>query len=106
MFRRWRRRARDRRAAIPVGSAAAGSGALKGAPISSRAAALLAFIADQHLVPEVVPDQLVDVGEAFLEPDLGDVARPREPDRVVALHGPRPGADHEDAVGERDRLLQ
>jgi len=41
-----------------------------------------------------------------LETDLGDVARPRQVDLVVALHRARTGGDHEDAVAERDRLFE
>src|SRR5437773_4766160 len=71
-----------------------------------REDALRALIAHEHLVSEVVPDLLVDPRELRLEPDFGDVPRPRQIDAIDALHGPRPRGDDDDAVGERDRLLE
>src|SRR5579859_2991617 len=69
-------------------------------------AVLRALIADQDLAPEVRPDLLVQLHEAWLEADLGDVPGPRDVDAVVALDGARPRGDHYDAVGERDGLFQ
>src|SRR5712692_5944379 len=69
-------------------------------------AALRAFIADQDLVPEVVPDLAVQLDEPRQEADLGDVARPRQVYAVGALDGPGSGGDDDDAVCERDRLLE
>src|SRR3989442_1756895 len=90
------RRARAR-GASPVASS--------GRTAALREAALRALIAQQDFVSKVVPDLLVDARELGLEPDLRDVARPRKAHRVDALHGARPGGEHDDAVGERDRLL-
>src|SRR5207253_1970246 len=71
-----------------------------------REDALRALIAHEHLVSEVVPDLLVDPRELRLEPDFGDVPRPRQIDAIHALHGARSGGDDDNAVGERDRLLE
>src|SRR2546429_2104150 len=92
-----RARARARAASLLASSARAGS---------LRDAALRALIAHEHLVSQVVPDLLVDPRELRLESDLGDVPRPRQIDAIDALHGPRPRSDDDDAVGERDRLLE
>src|SRR5207249_11670935 len=91
-FVRARRRARS----LLVGSG----------PTNALRDALRALIAHEHLVSEVVPDLLVDPRELRLEPDFGDVPRPRQIDAIDALHGPRPRGDDDDAVGERDRLLE
>src|SRR2546430_12427542 len=71
-----------------------------------RCAALLTLIAHEHLVLEVLPDLFVDFDKALVEPDLGDVARARQVYLLIALDRARPGGDHENAVAERDRLLQ
>src|SRR5438552_11416811 len=92
-----RARARACAAAPPASSARAAS---------LRDAALRALIAHEHLVSQVVPDLLVDPRELRLESDLGDIARARQIDAVDALHGPRARGDDDDAVGERDRLLE
>src|ERR1700704_2205868 len=72
----------------------------------SRAAALLTFIAHQDLVPEVVPDLLIDLAKARLEADLGDVAGPWKGDPVVAPDRARAGGDDEDSIAERDGLFE
>src|SRR5450759_402606 len=72
----------------------------------SRAAALLTFIAHQHLVFEVLPYLFVDLGEARLEANFGDVAWTRQVDLVSALDRAGSGRDDEDPVAERDRLLE
>src|SRR6266852_4102936 len=72
----------------------------------SRAAALLTFIAHRHLVPQVVPDLLVDLHEAGLETDLGHVARTLQIDFVVALDRARPSSDDEYPVAQGDRLFE
>src|ERR1700674_179363 len=72
----------------------------------SRAAALLTFIAHQDLVLEVLPDFFVDLGEMWLEANLGDVARPRQVHLVGALDRAGSGGDDEDPVAERDRLFE
>src|ERR1700687_5859710 len=82
-----------------------------GAPVSgvtssSRAAALLPLIAHQDLILQVVPDLAVDLAELRLHANLGHVARPRQRHRIVRLHGPWSGADDEDAIGQRDGLLE
>src|SRR6267378_3419208 len=68
--------------------------------------ALRALIAHEHLVSEVIPDLLIDPRKLRLEPDFGDVPRPRQIDAIDALHRARSGGDDDDAVGERDRLLE
>src|SRR5438105_6090085 len=96
---RRRRLARARaRAAAPAVSATAGRSGLD--------AALSALIAHQHLIAKVVPDLLVDARELRLEPDLGDVARPREVHAVDAFHRSRSSGEDDDAVSQRDRLLE
>src|SRR5438552_4383620 len=90
-------RARVRARSLLVGS---------GPTNALREDALRALIAHEHLVSEVVPDLLVDPRELRLEPDFGDVPRPRQIDAIHALHGARSGGDDDNAVGERDRLLE
>src|SRR5438552_11085065 len=90
-------RARVRARSLLVGS---------GPKSALRDDALRALIAHEHLVSEVVPDLLIDPRELRLESDLGDVPRPRQIDAIDALHGPRPRSDDDDAVDERDRLLE
>src|ERR1700694_1073491 len=75
-------------------------------PALSCPAALLTFIAHQDLIPEVVPDLLVDLAKARLEANLSDVARTWQVDLVVALDRPGPGGNDEHAVAERDGLLE
>src|SRR5437879_4993698 len=75
-------------------------------PALSRAAALLAFIAHEDLIAEVVPDLLVDLAKTWLEADLGDVARPWKVDLVVALDRTGTRGDHEHAVTQRNRLFE
>src|SRR5437762_1559467 len=94
-----RRLARARaRAAAPAVSATAERSGLD--------AALSALIAHQHLIAKVVPDLLVDARELRLEPDLGDVARPREVHAVDALHRSGSSGEDDDEVSQRDRLLE
>src|SRR2546427_6146664 len=68
--------------------------------------ALRTLIAHQHLVSEVVPDLLIYPGELRMEADLAYVPRTRKVNAVRALDGPRAGGDHDDAIGERDGLLE
>src|SRR5262249_53421945 len=68
------------------------------------ASTLLTLIAHLDLVPQVVPDLLVDPLELRLEPDLGDVAGPRQGDRVAAFDRARAGGEDVDPVGQRDGL--
>src|SRR5712691_7396600 len=100
-----RRASRTRWAARSVTARMAGSDRTL-IETSGRAAALLTFIAHRHLVPQVVPDLLVDLHEAGLETDLGDVARTLKIDLVVALDRARPGSDDEYPVAQGDRLLE
>src|SRR5438477_1239918 len=93
---------RFERARVRARSLLVGSGQTK----ALRDDALSALIAHQHLIPKVVPDLLIDPRELRLETDLGDVARARQIDAVDALHRPRPRRDHDDTIGERDRLLK
>src|ERR1700730_3593567 len=72
----------------------------------SRAAALLTFIAHEDLVAEVVPDLLIDLAKTRLEADLGDVARPRKIDLVVALDRAGAGGGDEHPVAQGDRLFE
>src|SRR5712664_2191865 len=65
---------------------------------SLRDAALRALIAHEDLVPQVVPDLLVDPRELRLEADLGDIARPRQIDAIDTLHRSRTRGDDHDAV--------
>src|SRR2546423_12473187 len=90
-------RARARARSVLVGS---------GPTTALREAALRALIAHEDLVSEVVPDLLIDARELRLEADLGDVPRPWKIDAVGALHRPRPRRDDDDAIGERDCLLE
>src|ERR1700674_3793403 len=75
-------------------------------PALSCPAALLTFIAHEDLVPEVVPDLLVDLAKARLESNFRYVARTGKVDLVVALDSPRPRGDDEHAVAQRDRLFE
>src|SRR5438552_18970948 len=80
---------RFERARVRARSLLVGSGPTK----ALRDDALSALIAHQHLIPNVVPDLLIDPRELLLETDLGDVARARQIDAVDALHRPRPRRD-------------
>src|SRR5207302_4202604 len=73
---------------------------------SDRCCVLLTLITHQHLIAKLTPDGLVDLGKARLEPNLGDVARPRQVDGKRALH--RSGTRRHDhhAIGKRDRFLE
>src|SRR5712691_4176537 len=57
-------------------------------------------------IPEVLPDLLVEPGELLAEPDLDDVARAGEGDRVGGLDAARARREDDDFVGERDGLLE
>src|SRR3979490_2094607 len=102
-----RRRCASRRrlAARSTNGRAAGS-VVALMPALSSAAALLTLIAHQDLIPEVVPDLLLDLSEARLKTDLGDVAWTRKVDFVVALDRARSGGDDEHAVAQRNRLFE
>src|SRR3989441_4648628 len=71
-----------------------------------RDAALRALIAQQHLIPQVVPDLLIDASELRLEPDLSDVARPRQIHGIDALYRAWSGGDDEDLIRKGDRFLE
>src|SRR6267378_470416 len=75
-------------------------------PALSRAGALLTLIAHQDLIPEVIPDLLIDLTEPRLKSNLSDVARPRKVDLVVALDRARSGGDDEDPIAQRDGLFE
>src|SRR5258708_5575544 len=98
--RRRRDLARARSASRSVPPTSATATALRGE------AALRALIADEHLVPQVLPDLRVDLDEAGMEPHFGDVPRAREIDPVFALDRSRSRGDHDHAVGEGDGLLE
>src|ERR1700694_744150 len=72
----------------------------------SRSDARRAGIALLDLVPQVVPDPLVEARELVAEPDLDHVARARDRDRISGLDPPRPRGEHDDLVGERDGRLE
>src|SRR5258708_30444213 len=96
--RRWRARARS--ASKSSAAASRWTTGLRGDAV------LRAFIADQDLVPEVVPDLFIELDEAWLEADLGDVPRPRQVDPVRSLDRSGPRGDHDHAIRHADRLLQ
>src|SRR5713226_8062355 len=57
-------------------------------------------------IPKVLPYLLVEPGELLTEPDLDDVARADEGDRVGGLDPARARREDDDLVGERDGLLE
>src|SRR5262249_13089918 len=75
---------------------------------AARAAALSGtlLIGALHLFAQIRPDALIELVEMRVEADLDDVARPRQVDIVDALEPRRPDREHDDLVGERDRLLE
>src|SRR5436309_3206986 len=97
----WRLRRRRRMSAASTADSTA-----RTASAGRSAGKLRALIADQHLLPEVVPDLLVDPHEAGVETDLGDVAGTGQVDRVGPLDGSGTGGQHDHLVGQRDRLLE
>ena len=61
----------------------------------------------QHLFAQHRPDRPVQLDEARRRAHLGDVARPRQVDRELADRmRRRPGREADDAVAERDRLVE
>src|SRR5438067_2485273 len=64
------------------------------------------LITDEHLLSQVFPDFLVQLHEAAVEANLGDVARPRQVDGVGALDRARAGGDDDHAIGQGDRFFQ
>src|SRR6267143_3051080 len=68
---------------------------------------LLLGIAFEDLFLHRVPDLRVQLDEAWRQPDLGDIARPRQVDGEFADRV-RLGAgrEHPDAIRQRDRFLQ
>src|SRR4051794_27441076 len=58
------------------------------------------------LVAQRVPDLLIQRDEARVEADLGHLPRPREVDVIDLLDRARPRGHDDDAVRERDRLLE
>src|SRR3982074_1069595 len=93
-----------------IGAAACGALAsdapASGVTTSSRAAALLPLIAHEDLILQVIPDLAIDLAELRLHANLGHVARSRQRHWIVRLHGPWSCADDEDAIRQRDRLLE
>src|SRR2546421_12685256 len=81
-------------------------GAAPCALTSDRCCVLLTLITHQHLIAKLTPDGLVDLGKARLEPNLGDVARPRQVDGKRALHGSAtPRLDHH-PIGHGRRFVE
>src|SRR6059058_3098706 len=100
MVSRRRRAARERRAtscadpsaacggaSIGIPSAACGGASGWGvcAPTSDRGSVLLTLIAHQHLIAQLTPNRLIDLGEPRLKPDLGHVSRSWQINVVGAL---------------------
>src|SRR2546429_231387 len=75
-------------------------------PTSDRGSVLLTLIAHQHLIAQLTPNRLIDLGEPRLEPDLRDVAGARQIDRVSALDRSGTSGQKDHPVGEGDRLFQ
>src|SRR3989338_6044081 len=65
-----------------------------------------ARIALLDFIPEVLADLLVEPRETLAAPDLDDVARPGERDRVARLDPARARREDDHLVGERDRLFE
>src|SRR5438094_9588843 len=55
------------------------------APTSDRGSVLLTLIAHQHLIAQLSPNRLIDLGEPRLKPDLGHVSRSWQINVVGAL---------------------
>src|SRR5712691_12792127 len=72
----------------------------------ARSAAGRLRVALLDFIPKVLPDLLVEPGELLTEPDLDDVARADEGDRISGLDPARGRRQHDDLVGERDGLLE
>src|ERR1700694_2179336 len=125
MIKRRRRAARDRRARSsasmgPVSGLALidPSGAPSCAPTLEKGGAppcaltlyggsvLLTLITHQHLITQLTPNRLVNLGESRLKPDLGDVPRPRQVDLVGPFDGSWSGREDDHPIGERNRLLE
>src|SRR5881396_835820 len=121
MVSRRRRAARERRAAgcvelpsavcaasagFPSPARGGGSGWGLCAPTSDRGSVLLTLIAHQHLIAQLTPNRLIDLGKPRLEPDLRDVAWARQINRVGALDGSGTGGQKDYPIGEGDRLLE
>src|SRR5438105_4732401 len=64
------------------------------------------LITHEHLLSQVFPDFLVQLHEAAVEADLGDVARPRQVDGVGALDRAWAGGNDNHAIGQGDRFFQ
>src|SRR5215471_3629821 len=75
--------------------------------LSCMSGGLLALVGLEHLLLHDAPDLAVEIEEGGGHADLRDVARSRQLDHEIADR-PRAGAgrQHDDAVGERDRLLE
>src|SRR5216684_1722855 len=58
------------------------------------------------LVLQLVPELLVQLAEAFAEPCAEDIARSRHRNMPDDPDPPRPGAEHDDAIGQRDRFAE
>src|ERR1700682_1177078 len=67
-----------------------------------RGRALLTLITHQHLITQLVPDGLVDLREARLKADFGDIARTRQVDLEGALDGSGSGGEKDHPIGEGD----
>src|SRR5438874_1967760 len=90
----------------PACPLAAGRGPPSVLPTSARGSVLLTFIAHQHLIAKLFPDDFVDRGEFRMEPDLRYVPWPREINRVGSLDRAGTRGQEDDPVRERDRLFQ
>src|ERR1700730_17904906 len=85
-----RRRAARARRAVSSASIGFASAAWRGGfgldPTTlDRGSVLLTLITHQHLVAELTPNRLVDLGESRLKANLGHVPGPRQVDLVGAL---------------------
>src|SRR6266480_8019585 len=91
---------------FPSPTRGGGSGWGLCAPTSDRGSVLLTLIAHQHLIAQLTPNRLIDLGKPLLEPDLRDVAWARQINRVGALDGSGTGGQKDYPIGEGDRLLE
>src|SRR5262245_57169669 len=93
---------------VPASQAAAmaASTAIRPAVSRSRSATGRPGIALLDFVAQIFPDLLVESGELRVEPDLDDVARARQRDRIAGLDSAGAGGEHDHLVGERDRFFE
>src|SRR5438132_1897128 len=67
---------------------------------------LLTLITHQHLIAQLTPDRLVNLGEFRLKADLCHVAGSWQVDLVGALDRSGSGGEDDNAISERDRFLE